>query len=232
MSRSKLNWPLITDSNPKSPISEAYKILRTNIEFTNLEDRMHSIMITSTRMREGKSTTSANLAVAFSQSGKKVLLVDADMRKPTQHHVFGLSNRIGLSSVLSNQIELQEAIQKTAIEQVDVLCSGPIPPNPSEMLASKGMAALRESTQNLYDLIILDTPPTLVVTDAQIVAAQCDGVVLVVDCGTIKKTEALKAKQKLEYVKARMLGVVLNNVKRGRDDRYSYYYYGEREVLN
>ncbi|WP_010270045.1 CpsD/CapB family tyrosine-protein kinase [Paenibacillus senegalensis] len=232
MSRSRLKWPLITDSNPKSPVSEAYKILRTNIEFTNLEDKTQSIMITSTRMREGKSTTSANLAVAFSQAGKKVLLIDADMRKPTQHHVLGLSNRTGLSSALSNQHELLEAIQKTTIEGVDVLCSGPVPPNPSEMLASKRMEALLESARESYDLIILDTPPALVVADAQIVAARCDGVLLVVDCGTIKKTEALKAKQKLEHVNARMLGVVLNNVKRGRDDHYAYYYYGEREALN
>lgn len=232
MSRLKLNWPLITDSNPKSPISEAYKILRTNIEFTNLEDKKRSIMVTSTRMREGKSTTSANLAVAFSQAGRKVLLIDADMRKPTQHHVFGLSNRVGLSSVLSNQHELEEAIQQTDIEQVDVLCSGPIPPNPSEMLASKGMTALLQRTRDSYDLVILDTPPTLVVTDAPIVSTKCDGVVLVVDCGAIRKTEALKAKQKLEHVQARILGVVLNNIKRGSEDHYAYYYYGEREAGN
>lgn len=228
MSRSRHSWPLITESNPKSPISEAYKILRTNIEFTNLEEDTQTIMITSTRMREGKSTTSSNIAVAFSQSGKNVLLIDADMRKPTQHHIFGLSNRLGLSSFLSNQNELEEIIQSTAVDNVNVIPSGPIPPNPSEMLASKRMTALIQMAKEQFDMVIIDTPPTLVVTDAQIVATKCDGVVLVIDSGNIKKTEAIKAKHKLEHVKARLLGVVLNNVKRSRDDGNAYYYYGER----
>lgn len=227
MSRSIHNDQLITDSNPKSPISEAYKILRTNIEFSNVDEKLQTIMITSTKMSEGKSTTSANLAVTYAQSNKKVLLIDADLRKPTQHHIFKLSNRFGLTSLLSHQNDLDDVLLQTSVDNLSVIPSGPIPPNPSEMLESKRMGALLEELKQRFDIIIIDTPPVLAVTDSQIVAAQCEGVIMVIDSGRVKKDAALKAKASLELVNARIIGVVINNIK--RNDAEDYYYYGVRK---
>ncbi|MBJ6359782.1 CpsD/CapB family tyrosine-protein kinase [Paenibacillus sp. GCM10012307] len=229
MSRLKLKAPLITETNPKSPISEAYKILRTNIEFSNLEENIRVIMVTSTKMNEGKSTTSANMAVTYAQSSKRVLLIDADMRKPTQHHIFNVSNREGLTSVLSNQKDLNDVIVSTSVPNLNMIPAGPVPPNPSEMLASARMDILLKKTKEFYDIIVIDTPPIMLVTDAQIVAAKSDGVVLVIDSGNVKKDAALKAKANLEHVKARVLGVVLNNINRKNAEGY-YYYYGSNKL--
>ncbi|WP_028562426.1 CpsD/CapB family tyrosine-protein kinase [Paenibacillus pinihumi] len=228
MSHSKRKAPLITETNPKSPISEAYKILRTNIEFSNLEENIRVIMVTSTKMNEGKSTTSANMAVTYAQSSKRVLLIDADMRKPTQHHIFDVSNREGLTSVLSNQKELDDVLVSTSIPNLSLLPAGPVPPNPSEMLGSTRMDALLEKSKESFDIIVIDTPPIMIVTDAQIVAAKSDGVVLVIDSGNVKKEAALKAKISLDHVKARVLGVVLNNINRKNAEGY-YYYYGSNK---
>lgn len=227
MSRQALNWRLITETNPKSPISESYRMLRTNIEFSAIDQSMQIIMVTSSKPSEGKSTTSANIAVAFAQSNKKVLLIDADMRKPIQHRMFGNSNRIGLTTALFQQKELGDVVQMTNTDNLWFMSAGPTPPNPSELLSSKRMAALLEAAKRSYDVIIVDTPPILFVTDAQIVAAQSDGVVLVVDSGKVKKEIAAKAKASLDHVKAKVIGVVLNNVDRERSDSY-YYDYGEK----
>lgn len=227
MSRLTPKWNLITDSNPKSPISEGYRMLRTNIEYSSIDHSLQVIMVTSSNPSEGKSTTCANLAVAFAQTNKRVLLIDADMRKPTQHHIFGKSNRIGLTTALFNHKELHDVIQLTNTDHLSIISAGPTPPNPSELLSSKRMGALLESTKEMYDVIIIDTPPVMFVTDAQIVAAQSDGVVLVIDSGKVKKEVALKAKASLDHVKARLIGVVLNNINRKHSDSY-YYYYGER----
>lgn len=227
MSRQAPNWSLITETNPKSPISESYRMLRTNIEFSAIDQAMQIIMVTSSKPSEGKSTTSANIAVAFAQSNKKVLLIDADMRKPIQHRLFGKSNRIGLTTALFQQKELGDVVQMTNTDNLWFMPAGPTPPNPSELLSSNRMAALLEAAKRSYDVVIVDTPPILFVTDAQIVAAQSDGVVLVVDSGKVKKEIAAKAKASLDHVKAKVIGVVLNNVARERSDSY-YYYYGEK----
>ncbi|RKP53838.1 polysaccharide biosynthesis tyrosine autokinase [Cohnella endophytica] len=227
MSRSTPKWNLITETNPKSPISEGYRMLRTNIEYSAIDQSMQIIMVTSSKPNEGKSTTSANIAVAFAQSNKRVLLIDADMRKPTQHHIFGKSNRIGLTTALFQQKELSDVVQMTNTDNLWFIPAGPTPPNPSELLSSRRMAALLEATKKTYDVIVIDTPPILFVTDAQIVAAQSDGVVLVVDSGKVKKDIAAKAKASLDHVKAKLIGVVLNNVNRKHSDSY-YYYYGEK----
>ena len=227
MSRSKPSLPLIAEVNPKSPISEAYKVLRTNVDFSNFEEDIQIVMITSSRMSEGKSTTTANLAVTYAQTGKRVLLIDADMRKPTQHKIFGLSNRYGLTSALSNNSELREVVMDTGIDHLSLVPSGPVPPHPSEMLASKRMELLLERARGEYDIVLIDTPPMMAVTDAQIMAAKCDGVILVIDAGKVKKDMARKVKAKLQHAHARMLGVVLNNVNRSGSDSYAYYsYYG------
>lgn len=229
MSSSTRSYPLITESNPKSPISEAYKILRTNIQFSNLDTDIQTIMVTSAAMGEGKSTTSANLAVAYAQAGKKVLIIDADLRKPTQHHIFRVSNRIGLTSVLSHQGPLGSALLDTTVEQLSIIPSGPIPPNPSEILASKRMSSMLDDLKSQFDIIIIDTPPTLAVTDAQIIAAQSDGVLMVVDAGKVKKEASARAKAGLDMVGTKLLGVVLNNISRSSAEGYYYYYYGERK---
>jgi len=202
-------------------------MLRTNVEYSAIDQTLQVIVVTSSKPGEGKSTTCANLAVAYAQTSKKVLLIDADMRKPSQHHLFGKSNRLGLTTALFRQKELQDVIQQTNTDDLAIISAGPTPPNPSELLASKRMAALLETARERYDVVIIDTPPLMYVTDAQIAAAQSDGVILVVEAGKVKKDVALRAKASLDHVKARLIGVVLNNVPRKHSDSY-YYYYGDR----
>lgn len=186
-------------------------------------------MVSSAGPGEGKTTTIANLAVTYAQSERKTLLIDADLRKPTAHHTFSVSNRWGLSSVISQQCVLEEAIQMSHIPNLDVMTSGAIPPNPAEMLGSKRMNAVIEQLRDLYDMILIDTPPLLAVTDAQIVASKCDGAILVVDQGRVKREIGKKAIHNLQAVNARILGVVLNNVKRKANEEAYYYYYGAQE---
>jgi len=216
---------LITDLNPRSPISETYRSLRSNIEFSSIDREIRTLMLTSAGPAEGKSTTTANLAVTYAQAGKRVLVIDADLRKPTLHHTFGLTNRWGLTSVMVGQAPLEQAIQDINVENLWCLTAGPLPPNPSEMLASNKMTALIENLKKEFDIILFDTPPVIAVTDAQIVASKCDGVVLVIDYGNVKKEIALKAKQLLELAHANLLGVVINNKKHTKHKEYYYYYY-------
>ena len=229
MSQSKNKRQLITITNPRSPISESYRSLRTNIEFSSIDEKLQVLMVSSAGPGEGKSTTITNLAVTFAQSEKRVILIDADLRKPTAHHTFALSNRWGLSSVISQQSKLEEVIQASDIPNLDVITSGAIPPNPAEMMNSKKMTSLLEQLRQMYDIILIDTPPLLAVTDAQIVSTKSDGVILVVDQGKVKRDIAGKAVKSLESVNARILGVVLNNVKRKANEEAYYYYYGAQE---
>ncbi|RXT03684.1 CpsD/CapB family tyrosine-protein kinase [Ammoniphilus sp. CFH 90114] len=219
---------LITMEKPKSPISEAYKTLRTNIQFAGIDRELKTIMVTSTGPSEGKSTTVANLAVVMAQSEKRTLLIDADLRKPTVHHTFDLANRQGLTTYLAGQDRLEDVIQATEAPNLDVMSSGPIPPNPAEMLNSKVMTRLLEELSVQYDQILIDTPPLIAVADAQILASKVDGVILVVNSGMTNREIAVKAKQQLENAKANILGVVLNN-KQIKGDSYYYYYYGAKK---
>ncbi len=202
--------------------------MRTNIDYSSVDDRVQVISVTSAGPGEGKTTTITNLAVTYAQSERKTILIDADLRKPTAHHSFYLSNQHGLSTVLAQRCSLMDAIQSTDIPNFDVITSGAIPPNPAEMLGSKRMAALIEQLRDVYDIILIDNPPLLAVTDAQIIAAQCDGTLLVVDQGRVKREIGKKAVANLENVKARILGVVLNNVKRKANEEAYYYYYGNQ----
>ncbi|MDD9266228.1 CpsD/CapB family tyrosine-protein kinase [Paenibacillus sp. GCM10023248] len=219
--------PIITHQNPKSPISEAYRTLRTNIQFSSVDGEVKVLMVTSAGPGEGKSTTLTNLAVAYAQADKKVLVIDADLRKPTMHHTFQVSNRSGLTNLLTNQLTILEVVQESLIPNLYIITSGPIPPNPSEILASKKMISTLEELRMQYDIILIDAPPAIAVTDAQIISTRSDGVILVVDSEKVKRDVALKAKQNLDNVRARILGVVLNNVDRKNKDAYYYYYYGE-----
>lgn len=217
---------LIVDTDPKSYISEQYRSIRTNIKFSMPDQEIKTLLITSAGPSEGKSTTAANIAGVFSQEGKKVLLIDADMRKPTTHYTFHLRNAFGLSSVLARQCEIGEAIQQTNIEGLSVLPGGSIPPNPAELLASNQMDLIVQKLLNDFDLIIFDAPPILSVTDAQIISNKCDGTILVVNSGQTDKEEAAKAKEMLGKSKANIIGVVMNNYELEKDSHY-YQYYGQ-----
>lgn len=201
---------IVTDRMPHSPVAEAYRTLRTNLQYSGVDEPVRTLMVTSAAPREGKSTTINNLAVAYAQADCRVLLLDADMRKPTAHFAFGLSNRFGLSAVLSGRCDLPEAIQPTHVNHLSVLTAGPTPPNPAEMLASRKMDQLLAELRERFDLVLIDTPPVLAVSDAQIVSTKCEGVLLVVKAGELKRRPALRAKEQLSFVNARLLGVVLN----------------------
>jgi protein-tyrosine kinase len=221
-----LNRSLITLTSPKSPISEQYRTIRTNIQFSTVDRQIRSILVTSAGPAEGKSTTSANLAVVFAQQGKKVLFIDADLRRSTMHYTFRLDNHVGLTNVLTKQVSLERAVQSTEQENLYVLTSGPIPPNPAELLGSRSMEELLKQAFTQYDLVLFDTPPVLAVTDAQILANLCDGIVLVVSSGKTEIEAAQKAKEALANAKGKLLGVVLNN-KKMKESQY-YYYYGRK----
>lgn len=218
---------LITKHIPKSSISEQYRTIRTNIQFSYLDGELKTLLVTSAGPGEGKSTTSANLAVVFAQQGKKVLLVDTDLRKPTVHYTFSLLNTTGLSSVITKNTTLAEAVEESGIDNLYVLSSGPIPPNPAEMLDSNAMDEFMAEAKENFDLIIFDSPPILAVTDAQILANKCDGSVLVISSEKTEREMAIKSKELLETAKGKLLGVVLNN-KKQRESGYYYYYYGSK----
>lgn len=217
---------LITKIEPQSPISEQYRAIRTNLQFASIDKQLTTIMVTSANPSEGKSTTIANLAIVLAQQGNRVLLVDADLRKPSIHYTFRCPNTKGLTSVVTKQVTLEEAVNSTEVENLAILTSGPIPPNPSELLGSKAMEQLLTSADGAYDIVLLDTPPVLAVTDAQLVANLCDGVILVVCSGKTEVEQAVMATELLKRSKAKILGAVLNQ-KDVKQSQY-YYYYGEK----
>ncbi|WP_232522824.1 CpsD/CapB family tyrosine-protein kinase [Peribacillus simplex] len=213
---------LIAQNNPKSPITEQYRLIRTNIQFSSVDKEIKTIVVTSSEPNDGKSTTAANLAIVLAQEEKKVLLVDADLRKPSVHYAFNLSNIHGLTSVLTKKMDLRKTILNSNVSNLDILTSGPIPPNPSELLNSKAIETAIDELKEIYDYIIFDTPPVLVVPDSQIVANKCDGVIMVVASGKTNKQSAVKAKDLLMKANTSLLGVVLNGVG---TDNSNYYYY-------
>ncbi|MBT2738376.1 CpsD/CapB family tyrosine-protein kinase [Bacillus sp. ISL-7] len=221
---SKRNIIAMFDS--KSPITEQYRTIRTNIQYSSIDQEVRSLMVTSAGPGEGKSTTVANLAVVFAQLGKRVLLVDADLRKPTVHYTFNQTNTIGLTSVLTKQMTFEKAISDAEEKNLYVLTSGPIPPNPAELLSSRAMEQFFQEAQELFDVILFDAPPVLAVTDAQILANMCEGTILVVSSGKTEKEQVVKAKELLDSAQSKLLGVVLNN-KKLQNNNY-YYYYGTK----
>ncbi|MGC6769614.1 CpsD/CapB family tyrosine-protein kinase [Enterococcus sp. LJL51] len=214
---------LITLADKASPVSEQYRTIRTNIQYSMIDHDLHTLVITSSGPGEGKSTTSANLAVVFADSGKKVLLVDADLRKPTVAKTFNLSNVNGLSSILGKrQVNIQEIIQRSGVDNLHILPSGPKPPNPSELLGSARMSRLIEELKHSYDLIIFDMPPVVTVTDAQILSSKADGTIVVAREDVSNREALRKAKSLLNYVDANILGVVYNGARNMTEQGYYY----------
>ena len=219
---------LVTQFNPKSPVAEAYRILRTNLNFAGLDRPFKTLLVTSPGPSEGKSTTLGNLGIAMAQAGVGTLIMDCDLRKPLQHKVFNLSNQKGFTNFLVDRsVTADEVIQETEVPGLKVLTSGPIPPNPSELLASKRAFQVIEELQEKFQLILIDSPPVVAVADAAILAAKVDGVIVVVRSHVTRLDLATEAKNLLDKANANILGVVLNGVPMSSDDYYYYYYYGQ-----
>lgn len=217
-------------SNPKSHGAEAYRVLRTNLQFSGFDRKIKTIAVTSSISGEGKTTTVSNLAITFAQFGSKVLVVDTDLRKPRIHKMFGLDNQKGITTLLSQHEEIESSIYNIGIDNLDIVCCGPIPPNPSELLGSYAMKDLIEKFKEQYDVILFDSAPVDIVTDASILGAICDGVILVVKSGVVDMAAVTRAKERLINVNANILGVVLNNITRKNQDNYYYCHYYEEET--
>ena len=208
---------------PRSPVSEQYRTIRTSIQFAGMKNDTRVIMVTSPNPGEGKTTVATNLAIVFAQQENQVLLIDADLRKPSLHYIFQTANLRGLSNLLYHGNNLCEDVQSVGIEGLDLLTSGPIPPNPAELLNMKRMHWILQEARKSYDYIIIDTPPVQAVADPLILAQKCDGVVLVVSSGKTSMSDCIKAKELLAKNGATLLGTIINKspkkVKKG-----GYYY--------
>lgn len=205
-----MNGKAITIESPKASAAEAYRILRTNILF--LDNDIKSIVVTSAGRMEGKTTVAVNLAVTMCQIGKRVLLIDGNLRNPDCHQYFSLNNGIGLADILVDDLNCIEVGSPTGINNLDIITSGAIPPNPSELLSSDKMKALLKKFKTDYDLVILDTPPVGLVTDAAILSTIADGTILICAVGRTIKDELKNAKTILNKVNAKIMGVVMNRV--------------------
>jgi len=225
MRRSATKPKLIMNINSRSPISEGYRNVRTNIQFSSWKQKLQVMAVTSTQAGEGKTTTISNLAVSYAQEGKRVLLIDADLRHPSVQDIFHLANKMGLSNILAYQCSADEVIRITDIDNLSIVTAGPIPPNPTELLSSGRMHEVVESWKGDYDIILIDTSPIMAVADGIIVASICDGVILVVQAGKVKQEYIQKSKERLEHVKAHIIGVVLNNKKLNKSESNQYNYY-------
>jgi non-specific protein-tyrosine kinase len=204
----------VTVSDPRSPVAEAYRVLRTNLAFSSLDEPVRSIIVTSPAPQEEKSTTLANLAVVEAQAGNRVLLIDCDLRQPMLHQLFGASNETGITNLLLRDLPPGELpAQSTGVDGLHLLPSGPLPPNPAELLGSRRMAELIARLKDEADLLLFDAPPVVAVTDAAVLSTKVDGVLLVVSAGRTRREQAHRARELLGNVNARILGVVMTNVR-------------------
>ena len=207
------NSLLVTLSDPRSPVAEAYRTLRTNIYFSGLDRSIHTLLVTSPAPTEGKSTTLANLAVTMAQGEKKTILVDADLRRPSLHTIFGVSNESGLTTMFVDGKAMQEPpLKDVGVPNLLLLPSGPLPPNPAELLGSKRMEDALAALKARAEIVLFDAPPVIAVTDAVVLGTRVDGVLLVIGAGQTKRDHARRAKELLDQVKVRVIGVALNNV--------------------
>ncbi|MTD30557.1 CpsD/CapB family tyrosine-protein kinase [Planomicrobium sp. YIM 101495] len=211
---------VINIDQPQSFAAEQFRALRTNLSFSAIEGELSTIMITSAGPAEGKSTVASNLASIYAQEGKKVLLIDSDMRKPTMHYIFPVRNNLGLSTILSGHSALKNTIKGTAIPNLDLLPAGPIPPNPAELLTQPVMDRLIEELTVGYDLVIVDAPPILSFSDAQIIGNKCKNALLVVHSGRTVRDDAIKAKEMILLSGCSLLGVVMNKLMQQQNKSY------------
>lgn len=222
---------LLVHTKPRDPVAEAYRSLRSRIFFSATEEHpLHSLMLTSPGPQEGKTMTLCNLGIAISQNKRRVLLVDADMRKPRMHGAFNKENNVGLSNYLSGQCSFNDAVQKTGIENISLVSGGELPPNPSELLASHKTKEFIEKAKESFDVVLIDTPPIGVVTDAAILSRAVDGTIMVVQSGKTSKRILGHIYRLLVDAKARMVGIVINKVSPTNRDMYYYSYYYQNQV--
>lgn len=216
---------LVVKNNPKSPVAEAYRNIRTNLSFMSPDKTLKTIIVTSSAAAEGKSLTLVNIALSMAQNAKKVIIIDADLRKPMQHKFFEMSNFAGLSGILTGEIDFAEGLRETNTDNIEIISTGVIPPNPAELLSSLRMEELIKKAEEKADIVLIDTPPVIAVTDASVLANKVDGVILVTASHQTDKDILVKAKENLDRVHANVLGVVLNKYPAHHDKRYQYYYY-------
>jgi len=204
---------LVTITDPLSPISEAYRTLRINLQFATLGVQLRTLLVTSAGAGEGKSTTLANLAVTVAQTEQSVVVVDCDLRRPGLHKLFGLSNELGLTTMMADDQALDEPpLQPTEVDGLRLLASGPLPARPPDLLGSRRMDRVIQKLLGEADLVILDAPPIMAATDALVLSTKVDGVLLVASAGTTKREQAQRAVERLNKVNARLVGAVLTNV--------------------
>jgi len=201
---------LITLTDPRSPVSEAYRTLRTNLSFSSLDEPISTLVVTSPAPDEGKSTTIANLAVTMAQGGLRTILVDCDLRRPTLHSILKLNPEPGLTDLLLEE-NGEPALQETEVDGLLFLASGPLPPNPADLLGSKKINKIIAALSQQADIVLFDAPPVIAVTDATVIGSKVDGVLLVINAGKTKRDHAEKAKEMLEKAKVRIVGAVLTN---------------------
>ena len=218
---------LVTHIDPKSPVSEAYRTLRTNIQFQQIKSKDNSLMVTSSTPKEGKSTTIANLAITMAQMGSKTLLVDTDLRRPVVHSIFNEKKDRGITNFLMGKMEFDEVVKPTFVDNLYIVTSGPLPPNPSELLGSTEMDEFIRHAKENFDIVLFDSPPVIAVTDAAILSTKVGGTILVIKAHQTDKNGVLRAKSLLDNVNAHMVGCVLNgvNIERSYGSYYYHYYY-------
>ncbi|WP_028255694.1 CpsD/CapB family tyrosine-protein kinase [Veillonella magna] len=221
---------LIAHYDKLSPISEGYRAIRINLQFAGADKALQVVGVTSSSPGEGKSTTIANLAIVMAQDNKKVLLIDCDLRKPTQHKKFEIEQD-GLTNTLVRGKALDALVQHDVFPNLDILTSGPIPPNPSELLGSHKMAEVIAWARDHYDYVLIDLPPILAVADAAVIGNMVDGVLMVVASGSMTPNEAMDAKKRLQQAGVTILGVILNKMPQQRRYGYYQYYYHDDDKL-
>lgn len=221
----KIEARLITHLDPRSPVAEAYRTLRTNLQFSKVDHDLKTLLVTSSGPKEGKSTTAANLAIAMAQAGQNVVLVDADLRRPVVHSIFGMDKDEGITNYLMDAIPYERLEKSTFLDNLTIITSGVLPPNPSELLASQKMEDMLKTLQNKYDIIILDSPPVIAVTDAAVLSTKVDGTILVLASGQTNRNALQRANILLDNVDTKLLGLLLNGVDIEGTYGSNYYYY-------
>jgi capsular exopolysaccharide synthesis family protein len=223
---SKGNSELLINMDSRSSLAEAYRQLRTSILLSTAGHAPKSLLVTSSLPSEGKTTTAINTAISLAQTGAKVLIIDSDMRRPRLHTVFNISNAEGLSTILSSDLsgnEILDVIQKDDLTKLNLLPSGPVPPNPAELIGSEQMANLLKLLQHNFTHVVVDSPPIASFTDGVLIASMVDGVILVVNSGKSSRQVVRRSRQLLQDIGAKIFGVVLNNVNLRSQDNYYYY---------